>query len=79
MTTAAIIPLVPGGTVFMGLLSLVQSEGPGEGLVHAGTSLMQAGMTGIALAAGATFGLFLSTPVRSTIDRVARTRIARRR
>lgn len=79
VTTAAIIPLVPGGTVFMGLLSLVQSEGPGEGLVHAGTSLMQAGMTGIALAAGATFGLFLSTPVRSTIDRVARTRIARRR
>lgn len=65
VTTAAIIPLVPGAAVFRGLLGLVESEGELGNLLFATESLLSAAMVGIALAAGATLGLFLGSPLRA--------------
>lgn len=77
--TAAIIPLVPGGTVFQGLLGVVEAGGTADGLVAGGGSLVTAGMIGIALATGASFGLFLGTPVWATLRSVVRSRAGLRR
>jgi uncharacterized membrane protein YjjB (DUF3815 family) len=65
VTTAAIIPLVPGAAVFRGLLGLVESNGELAHLLFASESLLSAAMIGIALAAGATLGLFLGSPLRA--------------
>ena len=74
VTTAAIIPLVPGAAVFRGLLAIAQSDGPVSGLVIGGTELVRAGMTGIALATGASLGLLVARPVRATLRSIVRTR-----
>ncbi|MBF0817389.1 threonine/serine exporter family protein [Microbacterium paludicola] len=79
VTTAAILPLVPGAAVFRGLLGLVESGGETEHLLFATSSLITAGMVGIALAAGATLGLFLGSPLGRTFGglRVGRRTLAR--
>lgn len=64
ITTAAIVPLVPGAAVFRGLLGLVESGGETTHILFATSSLITAGMVGIALAAGATLGLFVGAPLR---------------
>lgn len=64
ISTAAIVPLVPGSAVFRGLLGLVQEQGPSDGLVIGATSFVAAGMTGVALAAGASLGLYMNRPLR---------------
>lgn len=66
VTTAAILPLVPGAAVFRGLLGLVESGGETEHILFATSSLITAGMVGIALAAGATLGLFIGSPLART-------------
>ncbi|MFV0432797.1 MAG: threonine/serine exporter ThrE family protein [Leucobacter sp.] len=72
VTTAAIIPLVPGITVFSGLLELVQAN---EQVLARGAGLLTlAAVIGIALATGASLGLSLGTPVRATLDNVVRGR-----
>lgn len=63
ISTAAIVPLVPGGAVFRGILGLVQEQGPSEGLVIGATSFVSAIMTGVALAAGASLGLYMNRPL----------------
>ncbi|GGA54833.1 membrane protein [Pseudoclavibacter endophyticus] len=68
VTTAAILPLVPGAAVFRGLLGVIESGGDIAQSLDAASSLITAGMVGIALAAGATLGLFVGSPLGRTID-----------
>ena len=75
VTTAAIIPLVPGVAIFRGLLGIVQAEGAFDGLVIGGNALVLAAITAVALAAGVSFGLYMATPVRDTLRRVTRSRV----
>lgn len=74
VTTAAIVPLVPGVAVFQGLLEMIHSAGSASGVVGIGGSLVDAVVIGIALASGASLGLYLGTPVRATLTSVAKTR-----
>lgn len=64
VTTAAMVPMVPGTAVFRGLLGLVSVDGQVESFMHAFDSLFTAAMTGIALASGATLGLMVGAPLR---------------
>jgi len=74
VTTAAIIPLVPGAAVFRGLLAVVHSDGSTDGMLIAGGSLIAAMTIGLALATGASLGLTLGTPVRTSLASVTRSR-----
>ena len=74
VTTAAIVPLVPGYAVFRGLLELVESDGSPGSLVLGGATLVGAAAVGIALASGASLGLFLGAPFRDTVESVVRGR-----
>ncbi len=73
VTTAAIVPLVPGYAVFSGLISLVDTDGSGD-LVQGAAQLAGAAAVGLALAAGASLGLLLGAPVRDTLGSVVRGR-----
>lgn len=79
VTTAAIVPLVPGVAVFQGLLEMVHNGGTSMGVVGAGGSLIDAAVIGIGLASGASLGLYLGTPVRATLGSVTKTRARTRR
>ncbi|WP_091227309.1 threonine/serine exporter ThrE family protein [Microbacterium sp. 3J1] len=79
VTTAAIVPLVPGVAVFQGLLEMVHAAGTSTGVLGVGGSLIDAGVIGIGLASGASLGLYLGTPVRATLSSVAKTRARVRR
>ncbi|MDF2506683.1 MAG: hypothetical protein K0Q52_542, partial [Microbacterium sp.] len=79
VTTAAIVPLVPGVAVFQGLLEMVHATGTSTGVLVAGGSLIDAAVIGIGLASGASLGLYLGTPVRATLASVAKTRARVRR
>lgn len=74
VTTAAIVPMVPGSAVFRGLLELVESDGSAESLVLGGATLIGAGAIGLALAAGSSLGLFLGAPLRDTVESRVRSR-----
>ncbi|GGM24944.1 threonine/serine exporter ThrE family protein [Promicromonospora citrea] len=78
VTTAAIVPLVPGGAVFYGLLGMVHAD-PASGAPGGASSLVLAASVGLALAAGASLGIYLGTPVRATLESVARSRARVRR
>ena len=64
VTTAAMIPMVPGTAVFQGLLGFVSAQADPAQFLVAFDSLFTAGLTGIALAAGATLGLMIGSPLR---------------
>lgn len=55
-TVCGIVPLLPGLSIYRGMLDLVSGEGTGIG----GQLLLQAGMIGLALAAGVTLGEILA-------------------
>jgi uncharacterized membrane protein YjjP (DUF1212 family) len=74
VTTAAIVPLVPGVAVFQGLLEMVHTGATASDIVGAGSSLIYAAVIGIGLASGASLGLYLGTPVRATLGSVTKTR-----
>lgn len=74
VTTAAIVPMVPGSVVYRGLLGIVESENDAIGLMLGFSDLLQAGAIGLALASGASLGLFLGAPVRDTLQSVVRRR-----
>ena len=74
VTTAAIVPMVPGSAVFRGLLELVESDGTPQSLVLGVATLIGAGAIGIALAAGSSLGLFLGAPLRDTMESRVRSR-----
>ncbi|KJQ56017.1 threonine/serine ThrE exporter family protein [Microbacterium sp. SA39] len=79
VTTAAIVPLVPGVAVFQGLLEMVHTSATASDIVGAGSSLIYAAVIGIGLASGASLGLYLGTPVRATLGSVTKTRARVRR
>ncbi|MBB2975153.1 uncharacterized membrane protein YjjP (DUF1212 family) [Microbacterium endophyticum] len=79
ITTAAILPMVPGAAVFRGLLTIVESgEDPTLLLAGFGT-LVSAGVIGISLAVGASLGIYLGQPVRASLKGVIRSRARVRR
>lgn len=79
VTTAAIVPLVPGVAVFQGLLEMVHTGGTASDVVGASGALVSAAVIGIGLASGASLGLYLGTPVRATLGSVTKTRARARR
>lgn len=79
VTTAAIVPLVPGTAVFRGLLGVVDSDGTAEGMLVGISPLVLAGSIGVGLAAGASLGLYLGTPLRATLSGVSKSRARLRR
>lgn len=74
VTTAAIVPMVPGSVVYRGLLGIVEAEDDAIGLMFGFSDLLQAGAIGLALASGASLGFFLGAPVRDTLQSVVRRR-----
>ena len=75
VTTAAIVPLVPGGAVFYGLLGMVHADPASALAADSGAgSLVLAASVGVGLAAGASLGIYLGTPVRATLAGVVRSR-----
>ncbi|MFJ6652775.1 threonine/serine exporter ThrE family protein [Microbacterium sp. NPDC091313] len=79
ITTAAILPMVPGAAVFRGLLGVVETGEDAAVLLTGASTLAGAATVGIALAIGATLGLYVGRPVRTTIGTVARARARLRR
>ncbi|MBN9213007.1 MAG: threonine/serine exporter family protein, partial [Microbacterium sp.] len=67
VTTAAILPMVPGAAVFRGLLGVVESGDDAAVLMTGVTTLAGAATIGIALAVGASLGIYLGQPVRATL------------
>ncbi|UJP10555.1 threonine/serine exporter family protein [Microbacterium sp. KUDC0406] len=74
VTTAAIVPMVPGSVVYRGLLRIVEAQDEAVPLILGFSDLFQAGAIGLALASGATLGLVLGAPVRDTLQSVVRRR-----
>ena len=74
ITTAAILPLVPGAAVFRGLLGVVESGDDSAVLMTGVTTLAGAATIGIALAVGASLGIYVGQPVRATLSSVTRVR-----
>ena len=79
ITTAAILPLVPGAAVFRGLLGVVESGEDPAVLMTGVTTLAGAATIGIALAVGASLGIYLGQPLRATLSSVVRVRARARR
>jgi len=67
LSTAAIVPLLPGLLVYRGLFEIVQRS-PGEGLSTGLTTLLGAAGIGMGLAAGVSLGTFLARPMRLDVD-----------
>ena len=56
LTICGIVPLLPGLAIYRGMLALVTGDDPTGGF----ELLLQAGLTGLALAAGVTLGEILA-------------------
>jgi uncharacterized membrane protein YjjP (DUF1212 family) len=67
ITTAAIVPLLPGLAVYRGLFQLVE-QGPTQALTPGLSTLLGAAATGIGLAAGISLGTFTGRRLRSELD-----------
>src|SRR5690606_22892474 len=52
VTTAAIVPMVPGSVVYRGLLGIVEAQDDPISLILGFADLLQAGAVGLALASG---------------------------
>jgi uncharacterized membrane protein YjjB (DUF3815 family) len=76
LTTAGIVPLLPGLVVYQGLFEIVRST-PGAGLSTGMTTLLGAAGIGMGLAAGVSMGTFLARPLRSGLDRGQRRALRR--
>lgn len=74
ITTAAILPMVPGAAVFRGLLGVVEAGDDTAALMAGAGTLAAAGTIGAALAVGASLGIYLGQPVRASLGSVIRSR-----
>ncbi|RLK47480.1 threonine/serine ThrE exporter family protein [Microbacterium telephonicum] len=74
ITTAAILPMVPGAAVFRGLLTVVESGDDTTALLTGAGTLAAAATIGAALAVGASLGIYLGQPMRASLDSVLRSR-----
>ena len=79
ITTAAILPMVPGAAVFRGLLSIVEAGDEGALMIVGFENLVGAAVVGISLAVGASLGIYVGQPVRASLGSVSRTRVRLRR
>ncbi|GAA3643847.1 threonine/serine exporter family protein [Microbacterium awajiense] len=79
ITTAAILPMVPGAAVFRGLLSVVEAGDSATQLLIGFGTLVGAAIVGVSLAVGASLGIYLGQPVRASLGSVARSRARLRR
>lgn len=70
LITAGIIPLVPGLSLFNGLMQIVQDSSVGASLDQGILMLLNALLIALAVAAGATFGNLVARPLRQTLVRV---------
>ncbi|GAB2690076.1 threonine/serine exporter family protein [Thalassiella azotivora] len=75
LTTAAIVPLLPGMRVYRGLFTMIE-QGEG-GMVPGLTILLGAAGIGMGLAAGVSLGAFIGRPLRSELDRWQRRALRR--
>lgn len=74
---AGIVPLVPGLTLYNALLQMV--EGTSAGTAAPGSiALLNAVLIALAIASGASFGIFVGRPMRRTLVR-ARNAIPRQK
>ncbi|SDG84434.1 threonine/serine exporter ThrE family protein [Microbacterium sp. 77mftsu3.1] len=78
ITTAAILPMVPGAAVFRGLLGVVESGSSTALLLSGFTTLASAATVGIALAVGASLGIYVGQPLRASLGTVIRARARER-
>ncbi len=78
ITTAAILPMVPGAAVFRGLLGVVESGSSTALLLSGFTTLASAATIGIALAVGASLGIYVGQPLRASLGTVIRARARER-
>jgi uncharacterized membrane protein YjjP (DUF1212 family) len=74
ITTAAILPMVPGAAVFRGLLGVVEAGGDTSVLTRGFGELVTAAVVGISLAVGASLGIYLGRPVRASLSSITRAR-----
>ncbi|MCK6080328.1 threonine/serine exporter family protein [Microbacterium sp. EYE_5] len=74
ITTAAILPMVPGAAVFRGLLGVVESGYSTVTLLIGFTTLASAATIGIALAVGASLGIYVGQPLRASLGSVIKAR-----
>lgn len=79
VTTAAILPMVPGAAVFRGLLTIVESGDDAALLLGGAVTLAGAATIGVALAVGASLGIYLGQPIGTTLRGVSRSRARLRR
>jgi uncharacterized membrane protein YjjP (DUF1212 family) len=70
LIAAAILPLVPGLSLFTGLLQAVGTAGQPEDLAASGVTLVQALGVAVGIAAGATLGTYLGRPVKDQLRRI---------
>ncbi|MDX2376887.1 threonine/serine exporter family protein [Microbacterium sp. LRZ72] len=79
IATAAILPMVPGGAVFRGLLGIVEAGEDPQLMLAGFAALAAAAVVGMSLAVGATLGIYLGQPVRASLGSVIRGRARIRR
>ncbi|WP_153504617.1 threonine/serine exporter family protein [Cumulibacter manganitolerans] len=72
LTTAAIVPLVPGATIFRGLLQLIDANGAPYDMMNGASTLLAAAGVAVAIAAGVSLGAWFGRPTRDTITMAAR-------
>jgi uncharacterized membrane protein YjjP (DUF1212 family) len=70
LIAAAILPLVPGLSLFTGLLQAVGSATEPGDLAASGVTLLQALGVAVGIAAGATLGTYLGRPVKEQLRRI---------
>jgi uncharacterized membrane protein YjjP (DUF1212 family) len=70
LIAAAILPLVPGLSLFTGLLQAVGTLGQPGDLAASGITLLQALGVAVGIAAGATLGTYLGRPVKEQLRRI---------
>jgi uncharacterized membrane protein YjjP (DUF1212 family) len=70
LIAAAILPLVPGLSLFTGLLQAVGTLGQPGDLAASGVTLLQALGVAVGIAAGATLGTYLGRPVKEQLRRI---------
>ena len=70
LIAAAVLPLVPGLSLFTGLLQAVGTEGQPGDLAASGVTLLQALGVAVGIAAGATLGTYLGRPVKEQLRRI---------
>jgi uncharacterized membrane protein YjjP (DUF1212 family) len=76
LTTAGIVPLLPGFAVYQGLFQIVRSD-PGVGLSPGLATMLGAAGIGMGLAAGVSMGTYLARPLRVGPDRGQRRALRR--